>query len=299
MNKQIVFSLLLITSIYSCETDQYPDLSKDLDATSGYFPAPPPVMEEEADYSNAPRTNEPEYASSKARTTSQKENREEKIIKRGYIQAQVKDIHKGKGAIDQIVINHDSYYENESYSDSDYESVYNLSIRIPTATFSSFMTALESSETKIVSKQISSENVTGEYFDIKVALENKEQYLQQYRELLKKTGSIKDLLEVQERIRRLSEEMDVSKGRLVYLDENVKYSTLNLTITQHHERIISRTPNNFGQRIINAFSTGAELIVSIIIFLISIWPFIILFCLFLMFRKRLPTLGNLKKGQKA
>jgi len=289
MTKYIISLILISTLIISCDNASHNGDTMSSGYNNGYVPSSPRIIEEvaEAEYMDAGA--EVNYRSSKVsnNTSAKKESRNEKKIRRGYIQAHVDDINAGKVFVDQILASHNSYYENESYSDSDYESVYSLTVRIPSDHFVPFLTSLESSEAKIISKQISTENVTGEYYDIKVALENKERYLEQYRELLKKTGSVKDLLEVQERIRRLSEEMDISKGRLAYLNDNVGFSTLNLTLTQRHERIISKTPNNIGQRIVNAFNNGAQSIVSLFVFLIGLWPLIILLGLFLTFRKRI------------
>jgi len=296
----MLFPILIATLAFGCNnSNQAEDMMASKIDVSYMLPSPP-VIEEVAEEAYMDDEADGNYrdATVSSQTVSKKESREEKKIKRGYIQAHIDDIHSGKEFVNQIVERHNSYYENESYSDSDYESVYSLSIRIPADAFVRFLTSLESSNAKIISKQISTENVTGEYYDIKVALENKKRYLDQYRELLKKTGSVKDLLEVQERIRRLSEEMDISKGRLTYLDDNVGFSTLNLTLSQRHERIISQTPNNIGQRLINAFNHGAQSMVSLFVFLISIWPMIILFGCFLIFRKHINMPAFFRTNKK-
>ncbi|WP_083391928.1 DUF4349 domain-containing protein [Epilithonimonas lactis] len=57
-------------------------------------------------------------------------------------------------------------------------------------------------------------------------LENKLTYLEKYRDLLKKSNSTKDILEIQENIRALEEEIESSKGRLKFIDDKVKYSII-------------------------------------------------------------------------
>lgn len=294
----MIILLSLFTICYSCEPAQYSDQNMDHDIAASYLPTPSSKeVYDQGEYLEEEIVME--QSNSSLINNSKKVGRKDKTIKRGYIQIRVMDVIDAKEFVNQIVASHNSHYENESYSDSDYESNYSLVIRIPAQSFSSFVSALEAGENKITSKQISAENVTAEYFDIKVALENKERYLEQYRELLKKTGSVKDLLEVQERIRRLSEEMDVSKGRLAYLDDNVNYSTLNLTLTQRHERIISKTPINFGQRIINAFKNGGETIASLLIFLVGLWPFILIGIFLLLIREKLPSIRQVWGRKKS
>lgn len=285
--------LFLFASCSSNESDTsiYDEMEMSTSSiqTADYGASPPPPAVEEVYIEEmhekeiaAPRTSQPPAP---PHQTPQK--RIEKIIKNGYMEIEVPEIQAGKNSIDQKLKAANAYYEVESFNASDYQSTYSLTIRIPSDKFDSFIKELESGEGKILSKQVNSQNVTGEYYDIQVALKNKETYLEQYRVLLKKTGSVKDLLEVQERIRRLSEEMDVSKGRLAYMNDKVGMSTLQLTLTQRHERIISKPSSNIRRRIANAFQDGVDGVVSLAIGLIAVWPFILLIMMILIFRKRI------------
>jgi len=142
------------------------------------------------------------------------------------------------------------------------------------------------------SKKVTAKDVTEEYVDLNIRLDNNLAYLNQYKEILRKASSVKEILEVQEKIRNIEEEIESKKGRLKYLDDKVKYSTLNLEIT---ELITSEISNdlNFGRRISNAFNNGIQAFLSFVIGLVNLWPFIIL--LVLIYWGRKPILNKIRK----
>lgn len=71
--------------------------------------------------------------------------------------------------------------------------------------------------------------MTDQFIDLETRLANKREYLERYRELVKKAVSVKEILEIEEKIRLLEEEIESVTGRLKYLGDQVDFSTLNLT----------------------------------------------------------------------
>jgi len=245
-------------------------------------------VEDEEMEIRAPRSAEPPspFTSTIAiEDNTQKKN--EKFIKTGYMQVEVNDLGKGKADMDLLVKSFNAHYSNEEFQHNNYQSNYSLNIRIPVHQFELFIQELESGNGKILSKNITSRNVTEQFIDLEIRQKNKEAYLKQYHQLLKKAANIEDLLEIQERIRRLSEEIEATKGRLRYLSDQVGYSTLHLTIIQHHDQVLARTPFNIGERLRNAARGGLEGAVSFIIGVVSMWPFIIGLLALLLFRGKI------------
>lgn len=146
----------------------------------------------------------------------------------------------------------------------------------------------------LTSKHVNAQDVTEEYVDLNIRLENNLAYLEQYQSILKRTKSIQEVLEVQEKIRRIEEEIDSKKGRLKYLNDNVKYSTLTLEISELISREMTNKPN-FGRRVANAFNTGIQGFLNFTIALISLWPFILLILFLYLVRKPLLQIINKRK----
>jgi len=209
-----------------------------------------------------------------------------KIIKNGRLQFEVSSLNKVKTQIDTLIGKYSSYYEEEQYQSHYNRISYHLIIRIPNSKFDSLIVELEQGIGKLVSKNVNAQDVTEEYVDLKIRLDNNLAYLQQYQSILKKATTIKDVLEVQERIRRIEEEIESKKGRLKYLDANVKYSTIHLEISELINQELSSQPN-FLRRIDNAFTNGIHSFLDFLVFLVNLWPFLLLLLIIWLLRKRI------------
>lgn len=158
-----------------------------------------------------------------------------KIIKSGSIDLEVKDVLAEKRKTDTLVQQAGGYYATENLYKGSREITYRLVIRIPADRFESFVASIEGKSDAVTNKMIAARDVTEEYLDLETRLTNKREYLTRYRDLLKKAGSVKDILEIQQSIRYLEEEIESTTGRLRYLSDQVDYSTLTLTLEQKTE----------------------------------------------------------------
>lgn len=216
-----------------------------------------------------------------------------KIIKDGRLGLRVTELEKTKLLIDTLVKYYDGYYDNERLSNEDWESSYNLNIRIPSANFEKFITNVESGDGEIQYKEIEARDVTDQFIDLETRLENKRNYLKRYNELLKQAKSVKEILEIEEKIRGLEEEIESTIGRLKYLSDLVDYSTLELTITKHKEfKYNTENRDRFSERLKQSLSKGWFGFVDFSLLVIKIWPFWIIVSLVLYFwrkyKKRKP-----------
>ncbi|HNQ38866.1 MAG TPA: DUF4349 domain-containing protein [Prolixibacteraceae bacterium] len=200
-----------------------------------------------------------------------------KIIRDGRMGIKTNDLEAAKTRVDTLVLGNGGYYSNESFHNSDYESAWTLNIRIPAAAFDRFISELESGEGEILFKEIGARDVTDQFIDLETRLANKREYLERYRELVKKATSVKEVLEIEEKIRLLEEEIESVTGRLKYLGDQVDFSTLNLTLTRHKGfKYSPDRPGDFGERLKHSLSKGWHAFVDFLLFLIRLWPFWIL-----------------------
>lgn len=219
-----------------------------------------------------------------------------KIIRDGRLGIKVTEVEKAKSRIDSLVKNNGGYYANETFNNTDYEASYNLRIRIPTDKFEKFIAEVESGDGEILYKQIDARDVTDQFIDLETRLETKRNYLARYRELLEKAKSVKEILEIEERIRGLEEEIESTTGRLKYLGDLVDYSSLDLMISKRKE--FKYTPgerDKFTERLKQSLSKGWIGFVDFLLFLIRIWPFWIIVGILFYFWKRFRNRRNIKK----
>ena len=196
-----------------------------------------------------------------------------KIIKDGRLGIQVTELENTKSRIDTLIIRHGGYYANESLNNSDWETSYNLKIRIPSENFMKFISDIEAGDGEILYKEIDARDVTDQFIDLETRLENKQNYLKRYNDLLVKANSIKEILEIEEKIRALEEEIESTIGRLKYLSDLVDYSTLDLTISK--KRNFKYNPANrdkFSKKLKQSLSKGWFGFVDFFLFIINIWP---------------------------
>jgi len=157
---------------------------------------------------------------------------------------------------------------------SDYETSWQLNIRIPASAFDTFIAGVESGKGEILYKEVAARDVTDQFIDLETRLANKQEYLGRYRELLKKAANVKEILEIEEKIRLLEEEIESVTGRLKYLGDQVDYSTLELTITRLKGfKYSPDTRGDFGERLKQSLSKGWHGFVSFVLFLVRLWPF--------------------------
>lgn len=205
-----------------------------------------------------------------------------KIIKDGRIGIQVDNLENSKSRIDTLVKNHGGYYDNESFNNSDWESSYNLKIRIPSANFENFINKIETGEGEIKYKEIDARDVTDQFIDLETRLQNKKNYLKRYNELLAKAQTVKDILEIEEKIRVIEEEIESTTGRIKYLSDLVEYSTLDLTISKQKDfKYNPANRGNFIEKLKQALSKGWFGLVDFTLILINLWPLWILLTIIL------------------
>lgn len=234
-------------------------------------PAPPPAPEESDE-------------EQKIRNSFKKAS---KIIKDGRMRVEVEDLSLAKVRLDSTMRQFNAYYENENYQSQTYKSTFYLTLRIPSENFEPLLNTIESGGGKILEKNIEARDVTDQYIDVSIRLNNNKSYLLRYQQLLKKANSVKDILEIQEKIRKIEEEIESRKGRLQYFDDRVRFSTLQIEVFQNIEVTPVKKARNFGQQLVDSFKNGVDGFLDFMLFLVSIWPFVLILGLLWWFRGRI------------
>ena len=202
---------------------------------------------------------------------------DKKIIKDASIGVEVEDFEEYTNYLDSLIkklkgyISSDNLIKNEYYIRSD------ITIRIPSGNFEQFIDGLEYGTESLQYKNISARDVTEEFIDIEARLKTKKEVEKRYIQLLSKAINIKEILEVEEKLRVIREEIESVEGRLKYLKSQVSFSTINLSITQNFEyRYQPKKSKNFFQRLVKSLDKGWKGLIVFILFLFRIWPFLLI-----------------------
>lgn len=228
------------------------------------------VIPEDAAANQKSASVKPDTAPAKNDSTAKK------IIKNGEMGIAVAHINDAKLKVDGILKKQNAYTQSETFRNTEISEELDLVIRVPYQNFDQLISSFSEGIGAVEYKNISSEDVTEEYTDVAIKLENKRIYLEKYRDLLKNAATTKDMLEIQENIRKLEDEIDVAEGRLRFIDDRVNYSTLRLSLTKEKPRSSVTSKIGFGSRFSDSVAQGWNIFVSFVLGLISLWPFFIL-----------------------
>lgn len=199
-----------------------------------------------------------------------------KIIKNGNMRIQVGEIKKSQVLVNEILKKNNAYIQKEEFRNTDVDESLDLTIRVPHKNFDTLVNSFSDGVGSVLSKNISSDDVTEEYTDVSIKLANKKIYLEKYRDMLKSAVTTKDMLEIQEKIRGLEDEIDVAEGRLRFIDDRVNYSTLNLSLYKEKVRSSATSKIGFGSRFVDSITEGWNSFVAFLLGIISFWPFLLL-----------------------
>lgn len=275
--KTIIYSLAIL-SLLACGKNEATQtnvslmevLPEDEVATKAFSPDSPPKMQ---------------MPNSEAKPIDKTINLK-KIIKSGDMTIEVADIKTAQEKIQNFVKNNKAYIQNERFSNAETQTTLSMEIRIPNQNFDNLINSFSDEIGSISEKNIRVQDVTEEYTDVSIRLKNKLAYLEKYRDLLKRSASTKDLLEIQEKIRGLEEEIESSEGRLRYIDDQVNYSTLDLTLIREKPRNTVTSKIGFGSRLVDSVANGWNIFVNFSLEIVSLWPFLFIIPIIILFWKK-------------
>ncbi|MEN4762745.1 DUF4349 domain-containing protein [Chryseobacterium sp. C39-AII1] len=265
--KKLLLSLSFCVLLIHCKKNETQALNASLvdivqeDKVANYSPAA--ISEKSASVNKNPYLNTNDTIS-------------KKIIKNGEMTIQVGDTKKAQNQVNEIVKKSNGYIQKEEFRNTDTDENLNLIIRVPHKNFDALTNSFSDGMGSVLSKNISSNDVTEEYTDVSIKLANKKIYLEKYRDMLKSAATTKDMLEIQENIRELEDEIDVSEGRLRFIDDRVNYSTLNLTLYKEKVRSSMTSKIGFGSRFGDSLTEGWNSFIAFFLGLTSLWPFFLL-----------------------
>ena len=209
----------------------------------------------------------------------------QKIIKEASLRFETNDLEDTFNRIQTAISANKASIQNDSEG-KDYDNVYrNLTVRVPSQNFDSFINAISKGVSYFERKDISSQNVTEQYIDLTSRLNTKRKLEERYLQILQKATKISEILEIEKQISAIREEIEAKEGQLKYLESRVSEST----VTIEFYKIIAQkegVKTSYGSKIWTAIQSGFFSLSEFLISIISLWPFIILFCVIAYFIRR-------------
>jgi hypothetical protein len=201
---------------------------------------------------------------------------DKKIIKTADMQLQLDNYKKFNSAIHLTIKQFGAYVADEKQTENDYKIENTLSIKVPVDQFDNLVNSFTGDGIKVMEKNVSSEDVTGEVVDTKARMQAKMAVRDKYLELLKQAKNMDEILQVQNEIYTIQENIEAANGRIDYLQHASAYSTVNLNYFQYiNGNAAGDEKPDFFTKLSKAFSTGTSVVSNLFLFCISIWPLIL------------------------
>ena len=156
---------------------------------------------------------------------------ERKIIRNGSVGLEVASVEEAVTEIKKLVDGAGGYITDESVSEDEYGTKSgSILCRVPADELDPTLAALsEIGDVEYVS--ISANDITDQYFDLEVSLDNQKQLEARLVELLKRpTNELDDLLAAERELARVRTDIDSMEGRKRLWDNQIAYSTVSVNL---------------------------------------------------------------------
>ncbi len=281
--KRVIFALFTLILLISCSNDN----NREVLTEENYYDGHSKMAKETAMMDVAPMMSKRAGGSN---SIMQDQTTEQKVIKNANLRYEVFNLDSSLALISSTLKEYDGLVQNERQYDSGNRKYMSLTLRVPSKHFHNFINALMDQDKirKLEDKSISSQDVTEQFVDIESRLETKNLALTRYREILQKANTVKDIMTVEDKIRRLQEEIESQEARLKYLSHQVDMSEVSINIYQVVPvSYIPEKPESFGAKFLRSLDNGLAGIGIVFFWFIAYWPiWILIIALMIFFKSR-------------
>lgn len=211
-------------------------------------------------------------------TTKPKDN--SKIIKTANVELQTKTFDKTVNSILKSVDDKGGYIQNsKSYGNNDEDNTReaNYTIRIPKDYFETFLSNVGNLG-KVISCSTTGDNISSQYYDTQAHIKALQVQEQRLLELIKQSGSLKDMLEIENQLSNVRYQIESLTSTMKNWDNEVEYATVNINI--HEVKELTVKPVSYGGKIKQTFSTSlkslGEVLKVLLLIIIAIVPYLVI-----------------------
>ena len=178
--------------------------------------------------------------------------------------------------LDTLVQRSGGYLSAATETREDGELRQEMTLRLPPARFQATLQVLALLGS-VEHKNLTTDDVTAEHADVAARLGTKRAVEQRYVALLAKAQKITDILAIEKQIAEVREEIESTESRLKSLNDEVAYSTVTLLCYQPISQSVPDAPVvSLGSRLVTGFYDGWELLTSLFVGLVAVWPLLLL-----------------------
>ena len=194
-----------------------------------------------------------------------------RVAKEGDITLQVTDLEATKWKVAEWYKQFGARVTLEELNQSEYRISYRQVIQVPASLFDSLIYRLEKMVPSVDDKTVEADDVTEDFIDLESRLKTKKEIATRYREILNLAHRVDEVLSVESELGSVREDIEAMEARLAYLNNQVDYGRLDLRFY-----VIVEKNESFAAKLISSLANGWDGLQVMTLFIISVWPFVLL-----------------------
>lgn len=217
----IILGLLIIFNTAFSDRRQTRTIGSVADRQAPKFSALPPEIAPEAGLEK------------RAETIAPTDDLQQRVIKIGELSLRVKDVSKQADEIRDAVKSRGGYVESSSISDpGEGPRTGWMTLRIPVNVLDETIKQIKALAILTLEESTQGQDVTLEFVDLEADLRNARAEEQSYLDILKRSGTIEEVLSVTQRLAEVRGRIERLEGRKRYLENRTDLATLNVRLTE-------------------------------------------------------------------
>lgn len=149
------------------------------------------------------------------------------VIRSGDVAALVKDVRVAITNVSEFAVKEGGYVVSSYVSKSEDKPYGTLSMRVPAVKFDAAFNLIRGLG-DVQSENVNGQDITEEYIDLEAQMKNLRATETQLLQLMQRSGSIGDILNVQRELTNVRSQIERLEGRMKYLKESVAMSTISV-----------------------------------------------------------------------
>ena len=161
-----------------------------------------------------------------------------------------------------------------------------LTARIPAEHLDRFLETLETVSGRITQKDVSAENMTEQYKDLRGRLDNATVQRDRLRELLDQAENVSDLMQIERSLTEAQSTVEALTGQINHLDQSVSFNTVSISLNEETPaQSVRQTDGGFLNRLKNGMDLSlrafGEFLQNLCLFLVMVLPWAAVLAVFL------------------
>lgn len=210
---------------------------------------------------------------------------ERKIIRNADLQLEAAAPEEAQAKITQIAESKGGFVVESTQSSSDVKTtkrdMVTMTVRVPSAKFDEALSEIRGAASRVIVESVKGEDVTEEFIDIEARLKTQKALEAQFLEIMKRSNSVEDALNVQTEIARVRGEIEKIEGRKRFLESQASLSTVKIKLQT--PTVFSANSSGFFYQLSESLGRGFDAALGFILFfvtaLIALLPFLLLIVL--------------------